>query len=302
MNGPFKPEPPGFPPYLGSNWGGCDPIPDGNAVGPVLAPAIPWIDQYRVLKSPKPLYRKGKDFLLEPSPVQRGCRYYFDITVFAREKQFLREEAEQVFGGFSTVEEEIGAMNGARPSSQLKVLLQWFSARQEYRYMVADIGTGLDVSVGPTNAVRGFLLLPDGDAAPPVEDWPPGTAELENEVTATIVTAQGTMNRSGTSHIFNGRYTQTVLLPGGEIPAPAFVQVPAFARSVTIYPGGLGSVSADWVFDFTATSGTPVPLGTFTVPPSLDNYDVPQNAKFLALSNAGGGAASFSTVVFTLSF
>ena len=299
----------GFPPYLDAPGWGCDPFPDGNTLGPIIAPAVPWITQYKLLQSAKPSYRGGLadvDYLLEPDAIQRGCRKYWHIECYAIEKQMLREEAEETFSGTTTMT-QIGGMAGAKPSSQLKLLVEWVCARQERRFFIADIGTGLDLQVGPTTRPRAMILSPDPEQIP--DTFPPGF-DLQNHVTATVVTARATPISAGYTP-WNGRYTQSLLIPSGS-EETLYHQIPRLAREVMLYEtdltsgGGLSGTPSTWgyAFDQVTPGGPYIPLGVGGEFPRVSGYNIPQNgAKFISVQPPTGGPPTdrLVTLVYMLS-
>jgi len=301
-----------FPGFIGDPGWGCDPYPDGNTVGPVISPAAPWIDEYVALNQPKPGFRQGLDYLLEPNALQRGCRTFWHIEAFALERLYERAEAEELFSSQDPTA-QLGGLINAHPVSQLKLLIEWPSARQERRFLVADIGTGLDVTIGPTTRPTAVILQPVQDAETlfpfPFED-------LETQVTATLVTARATPLPGSRGPSFNARYTQSLLVPAGETD-PIFHRIPRFARAVQAYTQPLtGTLTVPgttmdlfWVNDFLLPGGAPaIPLGFagqigLPTPPYADNFDIPQNAKFVAVQPraAVGDNARIVTLVYTLS-
>jgi len=296
---------PGLPPY-GDPYGGCDPFPDGNVVGPLVAPAIYWTPKYKTIRQPQQGFIGGLSYLLEPNALPRACRSYWHVECFAIEKQFLTTEAEAAFSGNKTPTEKLGSMQGAHPSSQLKVLLQWPSARQEQRMLIADIGTGIDIVIPPTTLVTAVILVPDPTGVP----VPGGLAGLSDESTATIITARATPVAGGGGR-WNGRYTQTRLVTAG---TPVLDEIPRFARWVQIYVAdpttvapptvpAPGSVTASWVFDSLVTPPTDVApvgfLGTYPSPTvQAQRAPIPGDAKLISLSS---GSDQLVTIVYGLS-
>jgi len=289
------------------NWG-CDPNPDGNVVGPIVAPAVYWTDRYRVLQSPPQGLQGGLSFLLDTNAILRQAgRQYWHIECFGVEKQFLTSVADVEFSDARSPTEKIGAMIGAHPSSQLKIMLTWRSARGEQRTLIADIGTGFDIKIGPTSHVYGYVMIPD----PPVGlVTPTALAPLLLESTATLITARGTpfVAQGGT---FNGRYTQTLVV--GTTGAAVLHEIPAFARRVTLYVAAAtladppaapaSSVNLSFVFDIPVAGGiAPVgfagPFGLAPAPIHSPTLPIPQNAKFVSLS---GSTEQLATLVYELS-
>jgi hypothetical protein len=292
----------GYGPIIGDPCSGCDPDPDGNVVGPIVASAIYWTPKYLAVRRPQQGFIGGQSELLAPNHLPRECRTYWHIECFAVEKQFLTAEALQLFADNQEPLEKQAAMRGARPSSQLKILIEWFSARQQTRSLIADIGTGIDIRIGPTSSVTGVLLLPD----PSNVVVPAGLAPLALESTATVVTARGTpVNTPGGG--WNGTYTQTRYVPADETVLDV---IPAFARWVEIYVAdptladpptvvAAGTVQASWVFDRTISGGL-APVGGISAYPSLPGRrtPVPGNAKLVALRSA---SPQLVTIIYGLS-
>jgi hypothetical protein len=271
-----------------------------------VAPAIYWTPKYTTLRQPQQGWTGGLSYLLETPYLPRGCRSYWHFECFAIEKQFLTTEAEEAFSGAQSPTEKLGAMQGAHPSSQLKVLVQWPTARQEQRMLIADIGTGLDLIIPPTSILNAVLLIPNPEGVP----VPTAMAGLEDESTATVVTARGTPVSSGGGR-WNGTYTQTRLVPAGG--AAVLDEIPRFARTVQIYVANAdlsdpptavapGTVTASWVFDRTITPAGLAPVGNLGTFPSAtvvsQRAPIPGNAKLVALSSA---TEQLVTIVYGLS-
>lgn len=301
-----------FPPAAGDPRWGCDPYPDGNVVGPIVAPAIYWTDQYKAIKNPKQGLHDGNEFafLLDPDGSQRGCRSYWHVSCFGLEKLMPTDEAEALYEGRATPTQQLSGLRGGHPSSSLKVVLEWPTAHQEKQMLIADIGTGFDIKIGPSTHVTGVLLVPD---PPPGIVIPPALAPLEDLSTATLVTARATpMNVQGGT--FNGRYTQTLITTAG---GPATLhEIPRFARWVQIYTGAPtladppvalppAAVTACWIYDILPGGGGLAPLGcigSFGAGPLgplvSSRIPIPQNASHISLSSAG---VSLVTLVYGLS-
>ncbi|MCK5649753.1 MAG: hypothetical protein KAJ42_00180 [Gemmatimonadetes bacterium] len=218
----------------------------------------------------------------------------------------LREEAGETFSGTTTMT-QIGGMAGAKPSSQLKLLVEWVCARQERRFFIADIGTGLDLQVGPTTRPRAMILSPDPEQIP--DTFPPGF-DLQNQVTATVVTARATPISAGYTP-WNGRYTQSLLIPSGS-EETLYHQIPRLAREVMLYEtdltsgGGLSGTPSTWgyAFDQVTPGGPYIPLGVGGEFPRVSGYNIPQNgAKFISVQPPTGGPPTdrLVTLVYMLS-
>lgn len=211
------------------------------------------------------------------------------------------------------------AVRAARQVSMLKARVTWTEFPSQAREIIVDIGTGLDIFVGPTNQMFAVeIMVPDPTSAPAVRPGPfttsaapapstePPRFMLDSWVVASAWCVYGSVGRP------EGRFTQSAFLGqtvGIPIVQQGFVDIPIpdNARRVQVFSTEeVGNVAVQWGFRNPIPAGPTVipivltPLGAF---PFADGFstrivEVPQNAKFMRLRSSILAAARTMTAVF----
>lgn len=223
------------------------------------------------------------------------------------------------------------AIRSARQVSMLKARIIWTEFPSQAREIIVDIGTGIDIFIGPTNQMFAVeIMVPNPASAPVVRPAPFTTAapgpgpsvepprfRLDAWVVASAWCVYGAIGRP------EGRYTQSAALSAGLAPVPPqlFVDIPVpdNARRVQIFStndpdsSAVPNRPAIWGFENPQppVGGSPVPIvltplglvqfGNAAFPRAQTPIvEVPQTAKFLRVQNPGlvGGATTTQTAVF----
>lgn len=211
------------------------------------------------------------------------------------------------------------AVRAARQVSMLKARVTWTEFPAIPRQIIIDIGTGIDIFIGPTNQLFSVeIMVPDPTSAPPVRpegftSSAPGNPEdpsvdppifrFDSYVAASAWCVYGSIGRPA------GRFTQTAGTTSGA-PNQPFVDIPIpdNARTVQVFSTeAMGNLPVIWGFENPVTplsggsSPPPVintPLGQFDFffGDHTGRVEVPQNAKFMRVSRLGATVTTFTAV------
>lgn len=223
---------------------------------------------------------------------------WWNVTVFAQE--LLR-----TVGQDAPTKEEI--LTSGAPASLLKARIRWTEYPGHHRELLVDIGTGVDIFVGPTVRVQVDVMVPIPESAPPIRPpvfGPDGRGvQFFTYVVANATCVQSPVGRKAAC------FTQSTYLSEavGGLPAqPAGrVLIPNDARMLQVYSSILAgnTIVAFDLFAPPNRGGTvPTPLITGIVPfvgTATARVDVAQNSK-TAFSTFAGGAARTHTFKFEL--
>ncbi len=203
--------------------------------------------------------------------------------------------------------------------TMLKAKITWVEFPSIAREIIVDIGTGIDIFIGPTNQVFAVeIMVPDVVSAPPVRPGaftssalPAPSTDPPRFIADTWVVASawcvyGAVGRP------TGRFTQSAFM--GQTPIPItgqpFVDIPIpdNARRVQVFSTEENqNAPIVWGFENPVLpgTGTPVPfvttaLGSFSF---VDGFttrivQVPQNAKFMRLRSENINNPRTMTAVF----
>lgn len=245
----------------------------------------------------------GGSPLLSLPPIQSV--EWWHVTIWAQE--IIRNS--QVDPDFSGQ----AAVRAARQVSMLKARIIWTEFPSQPREIIVDIGTGIDIFIGPTNQVFAVeIMVPNPASAPvlrpgafttsanqvdPSED--PPKFRLDSWVVASAWCVYGAVGRP------EGRFTQSAFASNSTPQASVDIPIPDNARRVEIFSTQpTANPPVIWGFENprNPVTGSPpavvlTPLGQFDfVGSQTDLVEVPQNAKFLRVRGLDAELRTYTAV------
>lgn len=171
-------------------------------------------------------------------------------------------------------------------ASILKAMVGWVQYPGRLRQIMIDIGTGLDITVGPSTQVCIDVMVPVPDSAPPIRppEFGDGTAlSFYTYVVASVMCVTGPIPSRG------GCYTQSAFLTGEQTE----VEVPVAdeSRRVQVFQANDAALDVSFLMNppFGDLLPGPIDLGGVNVQDfQTGKVLVPQNAKSIRLQGSGG--------------
>lgn len=207
------------------------------------------------------------------------------------------------------------AVRAGRQVSMLKAKVTWVEFPSQPREILIDIGTGIDIFLGPTNQVFSVeIMIPNTAVAPPlrpgafttsatpaIPSEDPPKFRIDAWVVASAWCVYGSVGRP------EGRFTQTAFASGSTSQLFVDIPIPDNARVLQVFstqPNGNPPVI--WGFENpvlpgagTAPAIVPTPLGQFDFTGSqTGRVLVPQNSKFIRVGQGGDAALRTYTATF----
>lgn len=182
-------------------------------------------------------------------------------------------------GTFAT-DSEIGA---GRLVSVLKVRVTWHFVTGLPVTADFDIGTGLDLPVGPTDAVQVDVLVPDPASIPAELPAQPSDANYNTLVQAAVFCAPCA------DLSWQGRFTQAVFIRTGTTAATRLVEIKPEARYVQFFSDSTGQNSPRFInlYDFNPAASADFGRAFWNAAEfSTDEVEIPQGATHIELTAA----------------
>jgi hypothetical protein len=208
--------------------------------------------------------------LTVPAP----CPQAFRVTVYAHELLTAR-------GSFATEQQ---LMAEGRDISVLKARVTWHLFAEMPRVIELDIGTGFDISVGPTDAVQVDILVPNTDALPSVLPAGRVLSNYNSSIEAVVMCDNG-----GGGPNFIGRWTQQAYVLTGTAAATRLVAIKPETRFVQILADSTGLPNPRFLIYYPFNPAGSVPYGTIDWNPAgfdTDRVEIPQGASHIEVSAA----------------
>jgi hypothetical protein len=200
----------------------------------------------------------------------------YRVTVRAHEVMTQRLSSTETFA----TDQQIA---GGRLVSVLKVRLTWHFLTGIPVTADFDIGTGLDLPVGPTDTVEVDVLVPDPTSIPDILPTETSDANFNTLVQASVF-CDPCANLS-----WSGRFTQAEFVQTGTSSAIRRVEIKPEARRIQLFSDSTGNMSPRFINLYDFNPAASANFGRLFWDPaefSSPKYEIPQGATHLELSSA----------------
>ncbi len=219
---------------------------------------------------------------------EMGLFEFYSVKIQCHEVLTDRTSADAIFVDDNEVS------RGQR-HSVLKARLTWYLPPSYIETVDMDIGTGVDVSVGPTNRVTVEILAPDPASIPSVLPAGHREANYNTSVAVNVQCAPGTMSR------FTARFTQQVFVETATLSATRNVVLRPDARRIQVLADQNAIRPPQFITLYPFAPAASPTLGRINMEPADTASlvtEIPQGATHLQLSaNPAAPAGNTITVV-----
>jgi len=206
------------------------------------------------------------------------CPQAFRVTVYAKEVLTARSDTV-----FATDQQILGGRN----VSVLKARVTWHMFAEIPRVIELDIGSGFDISVGPTDRVQVDVLVPDLSSVPAtLPTVSPGHVQANYNTAVECVIM---CDPAGGAPNWIGRWTQSEFLLTGTASNTRLVEIKPSTRFVQIFSDSTGMPNPEFITLYDFNPAASPNLGLITWDPAdtnTDRVEIPQGATHILLTAA----------------
>lgn len=296
----------GFSAFPWLAYGCYDPCPDGQSalIGPYVP--FPFTPFWKVATSPFIVVNDDKNHgkgriratsgtglinVCPPEDIPGSCKPWWVVKAFGFDQIVQESEGEFDFPSSE-------AITSGQAFTMLKMQVRGFEYGRYRSIVTFDIGSRMDISFGPAQRLEADILIPDveryineGFVVP--EPFDDTNFAAKSKIIPSAVIGEPIGHSTG-------RYTQSIFLRDPD-QLSFTMDIPNGAKRVQIFVDNTTAAAPSIQFILPIVTATEVVVGTAVVGPDTEgDHEIPDNAKQIRATIAGGAPQRIVTYVFDL--